>query len=648
MSLTQKNSRAVLAVLLLSTAVFASAQEAPRDIIVVVDTSTAMNPFYTNVTAYLSGTFLEENLNPGDTLHLLSFAAKPRLEIVRRVMDEGDLQTVIGRIFLLYPVDPPSDIAAAVQYAERYAGTVPQGRRKSIFVVSSGDGESLVAAAAARLGAGTTIHFLKVPLTVGRPAPPVQPVVPAPPPVAALPPATATAAGRPSAAQPVPAPAVPSPVQSIPSPAAPVVPPPPDPARTEAASPPELEAVLDATPEAVPDAVPPVSAGSEPVPDTVSGAAEPETNQPKPSNPPVQPKLSNPFERINLEWLNPAAFVSSLPPRVLIFPCVFLLLAIGCLIIVRFGKLNAAPKKALAAAGNPRLPRARPGIPAAGLAGRHLKTASPASVSRQPSGAVPAAAPPADTAALPDTKIRKNLADRNKPVLPGTPLKPQGEDFFPHRTEIRRDLPEASAASASAGQTKLNTGSLPAKAVPERQSPVRSSGRFIPEPGLPSFSLSGFSILNKKRGSIMGLSTLTAGLFIPHPENPNRFSSDNPMVHLFVEDQNPNIGMRNTHTLKRGNRYTLGGGGFDDFFVFLVPLPSAIGELRFDESGCSFVPLKNGYFPDIGSQPVPECIGKTIRIVSDKQFDIFFRFERYIDPLVTLNTLLRSIHVPGE
>jgi hypothetical protein len=114
-----------------------------------------------------------------------------------------------------------------------------------------------------------------------------------------------------------------------------------------------------------------------------------------------------------------------------------------------------------------------------------------------------------------------------------------------------------------------------------------------------------------------------------------------------VEDQNPNIGMRNTHTLKRGERYTLGGGASDDFYIFLVPLPGALGELRFDGTGCTFVPLKGGYFPGLGSEPLRECIGKTIKITSDKKYEILFRFERYTDPLVRLNALLRSIEIPG-
>ncbi|MDR1930897.1 MAG: hypothetical protein LBQ44_09770, partial [Treponema sp.] len=97
-----------------------------------------------------------------------------------------------------------------------------------------------------------------------------------------------------------------------------------------------------------------------------------------------------------------------------------------------------------------------------------------------------------------------------------------------------------------------------------------------------------------------------------------------------------------------GNSYSVGGGN-SDFLIFLVPVPQRIGELHYDGTNCTFIPLKPRYFPDLGSQRVPHCIGKIIRLLSDKNFEIFFRFERYKDPLVALNQLLTSIPaVPDE
>jgi hypothetical protein len=117
-------------------------------------------------------------------------------------------------------------------------------------------------------------------------------------------------------------------------------------------------------------------------------------------------------------------------------------------------------------------------------------------------------------------------------------------------------------------------------------------------------------------------------------------------LNLFVEDQNTHIGKRNIHSIKSGVSFTVGGGS-SDFLIFLVPIQPAIGIIRRDGNSYTFIPKKPQYFPDIGSQQVSDCIGKTIRIISDKNYEIRFRFEWYEDPLAALNRLLNSLNLPG-
>jgi hypothetical protein len=132
-------------------------------------------------------------------------------------------------------------------------------------------------------------------------------------------------------------------------------------------------------------------------------------------------------------------------------------------------------------------------------------------------------------------------------------------------------------------------------------------------------------------------------------DKPDNQSFDNgpPMLSLFVEDQNTAIGRRNIHALKAGYTFSVGGGK-SDFLIFLVPMPPHIADLHFDGRQCTFIPRNPRYFPDIGSQQVPNCIGKTIRVISDKRYELHIRMERYEDPLKALNKLLHSIAVPGE
>jgi hypothetical protein len=130
-------------------------------------------------------------------------------------------------------------------------------------------------------------------------------------------------------------------------------------------------------------------------------------------------------------------------------------------------------------------------------------------------------------------------------------------------------------------------------------------------------------------------------------DKPDTLIVDNgpPMLSLFVEDQNTNIGRRNIHVAKAGAHFSVGGGK-SDFLIFLVPLPPGIAEVQFDGRQCTFIPRKAQYFPDIGAQTVPNCVGKTIRVISDKNYELHIRIERYEDPLLALNRLLHSVDLP--
>jgi hypothetical protein len=123
---------------------------------------------------------------------------------------------------------------------------------------------------------------------------------------------------------------------------------------------------------------------------------------------------------------------------------------------------------------------------------------------------------------------------------------------------------------------------------------------------------------------------------------------DGPMLlSLFVEDQNTNIGRRNIHILAKGVSLGLGGGK-SDFLIFLVPLPQNIAKVRFDGGHCSFVPRKKGFFPEITTETLPDCIGETIKIRSERNYELFIRIIRHEDPLVVLNRLFLSVKLPGR
>jgi len=119
------------------------------------------------------------------------------------------------------------------------------------------------------------------------------------------------------------------------------------------------------------------------------------------------------------------------------------------------------------------------------------------------------------------------------------------------------------------------------------------------------------------------------------------------MLNLFVSDQNTAIGRRNIHSVSSRNSFSIGGGK-SDFLIFLVPMPPHIADVYYDGRNCTLTPRRPELFPDIGSQTVTNCIGKNIRIVSPRKYELHMRIERFEDPLRALNKLLNSITVPGK
>ena len=170
----------ILLVFLISFAVFS--QNAPVDLIVLLDTSANMSSSFHETRDYLIGPFLREYLNLGDTFHLISFSERPRLEITRRIAGRGDLETVIARLLLMYPLDPGADLNQAIDFTERYASSLPPGRTQRIALITDGnapDTQNLVDSFSTRLrGRGAELHYIRVPVP-GAARPPAQVTPPA-------------------------------------------------------------------------------------------------------------------------------------------------------------------------------------------------------------------------------------------------------------------------------------------------------------------------------------------------------------------------------------------------------------------------------------------------------------------------------------
>ena len=509
----------------------------PIDLILLLDTSSSMSNAYQEVNSYITGAFLKEFLRTGDTFHLIAFSDRPRLEISRRVEGRGDLETIIGRMFLQYPLDPWSDIPAALSFAEQYAASLPS-RPKKIVLVSDGAAASapggsssgidaaglsaLIAASKARLAAHN-IGLELVKITPGQPLAklPASGRTPRPAPPEQTPPASTPPVTPPAAAS------VQQPSAPVSSTAQPVTP--------LAQTPPvSMQPPIPSAPSTTQQTQPVTSpAQTPPVSMQPSATSAPSTTRPaQPVTPPAQippssaqqptipaPSATQPTQSVVEPPAHP--IFESGDFRLLLFTGLGLLVLIGLGLGIFFvsRNLHASPNRVLAQAAT----------------------------LRRVDGSLP-------------------------------PFVDHSKDFANH--------------AVNQPQT--------------RSSPY--TDRYSAQPPL-AIDPSGPLILN-----------------------------------LFVEDQNTFIGKRNIHALKSGYSLSIGGGK-SDFLIFLVPIPPLIAEVRRDGSHCIFIPRKPRYFPDLGAQELHDCIGKTIRVISDHNYQLLIRLERYENPLIALNQLLNSLNI---
>ena len=488
--------KTVAALILILGILFSAAAQStgPMDLVVLLDTSASMSSYYQDTNNYLIGPFLREFLRIGDTFHLIAFSKTPRLEISRRIEGQGDVETIIARLLLMYPLDPDSDIIAALNYAERYSASIPGSRHRKVILLSDGDNgntavQAAIQATSARLNTqGADLQYISIPVS-------------SPPPSSGRAAGPAVVASTPPVQQ--------APVQQPPQSTQPVTQQPPvttTPGQQTTTPPPQTTETITTTPPVTTTpgqqttTTPPPSSGTQTQPPASQG-----TTQPLQTTPAAQ--SGGGFD---------------LPLPLIIGLIIIGLLILALIIFFASRRLHSSPNRAMAQAQ-----------------------------------------------AVPD-----------------------------HSDRIES----------------------------ERLDKIRSAEM-----------LSGFADSQKNRKPMPK----------DKPDEADQTFDGGPlMLSLFVEDQNTAIGRRNIHTAKAGYSFTVGGGN-SDFLIFLVPIPPQIGQVRFDGRQCTFTPLKPQFFPDIGSQQVSNCIGKTIRVISQKNYELFIRIERYEDPLKALNKLLNSIQVPG-
>jgi len=481
----------------------------PIDLVVVLDTSASMSSSYRETSNYLTGPFLREFLRIGDTFHLISFSESPKLELSRRIEGVGDVETIIARILLLYPLVPESNLSSALSFSEGYSSTLPGSRGKKIVLLTDGDApntQTLVDAAQTRLRSrGTDLHYIKVPVIGNGPSsgrPQAQTTTQTAQAVSGsqtgqTSTGTAGQSGQPASGQTATG-------QS-----------------GTTASGQTSSQTEGSTATSSQTGSPQTTGQSGGTPSGQSGTSQSGTQGTSQQVPgPGQGQSSDPFAQQTSSG-SLAGGLSDLPLPLIIALGLLGLLILGLIIFFVARRLQNSPNRVIAqASGN------------------------------------------SDPSELMGSYAEAQRKQARPPLeQPAAQRKPMPKDQIYNEADY----------SASNGPIMLN---------------------------------------------------------------------------LFVADQNTAIGKRNIHTVKSGYTFSVGGGK-SDFLIFLVPVPPHIADVRYDGRNCTFIPRSPKYFPDLGSQQVSNCIGKTIRVISDKNYEMFLRVERYEDPLAVLNRMLHSVSIPG-
>jgi Mg-chelatase subunit ChlD len=149
------------------------------DLVVMVDASESMFPYFDDLMNYLVQDLLTEKLHRGDTFHLLSFSSLPEVEISLGIDSEEAAQRAFGRILLLNALGRYTDLVAALQFLQQYTKELPETNAKQVILITDGvhdpppgsvnrgtpdDTRRTVAALGlAMKNAGWTFNILKVP-----------------------------------------------------------------------------------------------------------------------------------------------------------------------------------------------------------------------------------------------------------------------------------------------------------------------------------------------------------------------------------------------------------------------------------------------------------------------------------------------------
>ena len=136
------SARASLIILFIATAVLFGGGRAEAaqnlDLVVLVDTSESMFPYFDDLMNYLVQDLLTTRLHRGDTFHLISFSSLPEVEISLEVNSDEAARQAFSRVLLLHALGRYTDLVGAMQFLHKYTKELPETNPKQIIIITDG------------------------------------------------------------------------------------------------------------------------------------------------------------------------------------------------------------------------------------------------------------------------------------------------------------------------------------------------------------------------------------------------------------------------------------------------------------------------------------------------------------------------------
>jgi hypothetical protein len=691
-----RNKRIAAAFILLATLAFglSAAGAGPEgdtdaaDVVVLLDLSQSTLPYFQDVTDYVVSSVVQDYLRKGDTFHLLSFGETAQTEIAQRVTSEADVKSVLGRIYLLYPLARYSDFVGALSYLYQYLADLPESRRKVVVVITDGvhnpppSGPTYgmspdkvaaeIESAASRIRAnGWPVRIIKLPFP--KPGEPGAPAL-----------GSAEAQGRSyidetartlgadvsefshGAAEGLIRKSLALPRATFPGPLGKK-----DyafsfPLKIEngAASPVGLE--LDRVRLGDADIL--TKKAFLTLQGGKSGGLDvpvllPESLPEGPSKLAVSLHFANGVRvspdlgvlELNLERNPFASFLRS-GARIALFIIVLALGIAAVLALVLIVK---------------RMPKKAEGPIAAAVLQAEADSVSASSASATAAAVGSASAGASSAEALRGTAKRGAKAAPARSGASSTAIGGGSQ-----ASEVERNATAAASVQAMADERRaeaLRSAALLAEASGRRDSEAasvspaeRRKDKVKPtaddhEAAIESTQAAIALRMKEESTRSAALLAEASGRHAPAKASSAADAASaraaaasysarivkpgSISVEFLVAEQNPHIGSRNVHVLSAGGSKTVGGGS-SDFLIFLVSVPRKSAEIHFDGEKLTFIPLRPELFPEL-SGPIEDCLGVDIPMISRSGYPMKLRFALYEKPADKINRLLHCIETPG-